>query len=451
MKQKKPNQKEGNNDINTKNNNNNNSKIFLYNMSSEHIANGNQNIYKNLKNKNILRPNLKNIDINNIDKKMKNQNENNKINSYNNEKTIFSKITEDLYINNMDNSKQKGNIIYLFDPTNFKEDNYNKLTVENYLYNCADKENSKNGKIIKEFIERKNKEQRFKKIGIDLEKFCKNSQYDNFKRLSNDCNNTKRTKSSRSPDQFLEDQKNLEEKHKNYINNLIKIHDKEISQCMKDRPTITKESERLASINKILNKSVHLKLYEEFHNKYQKERSNILLKKINLESIGNIKIVSETILENSKRLYKEYEKKKNFINENEINQLKNIKNLSTISFIDKRSNCIISKKFMNNYKNELKTTFNKNITENFDINFMDYLLFIYKIGLTEKNYNQIINYNKNVNNLIINNFDKNYKNEIDENQNNNLLSNRKKYKDENFQKINKNSQKIIKINTYTKS
>lgn len=46
--------------------------------------------------------------------------------------------------------------------TKLKDNNYNKLTVENYLFIRADKENSKNGKIIHEFIERKNKEQKYK-------------------------------------------------------------------------------------------------------------------------------------------------------------------------------------------------------------------------------------------------------------------------------------------------
>ena len=71
------------------------------------------------------------------------------------EKTIFSKITEDLYLDNK---------LYLqpkkayFDIGKANEDNYNKLTIENYLFTCADKENSKNNKIINDFLERKTKE-----------------------------------------------------------------------------------------------------------------------------------------------------------------------------------------------------------------------------------------------------------------------------------------------------
>ena len=87
---------------------------------------------------------------------------NNKINNIE-EKTIFSKITEDLYLDSLNNIKPKKNI---FDLNVKKDDNYNKLTVEKYLFTCADKENFKNKKIIDDFIERKNKEQLCKKISI---------------------------------------------------------------------------------------------------------------------------------------------------------------------------------------------------------------------------------------------------------------------------------------------
>ena len=80
------------------------------------------------------------------------------------EKTIFSKIAEDLYINSLKEKTLRKN---LFDINEIKDDNYNKLTVEKYLYSCADRENSKNKKIINSFIERKNREQICKKILIN--------------------------------------------------------------------------------------------------------------------------------------------------------------------------------------------------------------------------------------------------------------------------------------------
>ena len=80
------------------------------------------------------------------------------------EKTIFSKIAEDLYINCLNEKTLRKN---LFDINEIKDDNYNKLTIEKYLFTCADKENSRNQKIINSFIERKNREQICKKILIN--------------------------------------------------------------------------------------------------------------------------------------------------------------------------------------------------------------------------------------------------------------------------------------------
>lgn len=121
------------------------------------------------------------IKTNNNLKKEKNENQANvNINTYNDEKTIFSKIAEDLFVVNMDNLREKKNI---FGITKLKDDNYNKLTVKNYLFTSADKENSKNGKIINEFMKRKKKEQKYKKLGKISDKIGTNSNFGTFKML----------------------------------------------------------------------------------------------------------------------------------------------------------------------------------------------------------------------------------------------------------------------------
>ena len=135
------------------------------------------------------------------------------------EKTIFSKITEDLYLDNKLFLQPKK--VY-FDMSKIKEDNYNKLTTENYLFTCADKENSKNNKIINSFLERKTKELNNKKIGNDPEKDEKENLLE-IKAPYSDRKKEKKGKNlCRSPEQFLKEQKILEEKHKNYIDKLTK-------------------------------------------------------------------------------------------------------------------------------------------------------------------------------------------------------------------------------------
>ena len=306
-----------------------------------------------------------------------------KINN-NEEKTIFSKITEDLYLDSVNNIKQKKK---MNDFNKIKDDNYNKLTVENYLFTCADKENSKNQKIISDFIERKNKEQICKKIAINQKSSSKNVE-SSQKKHSTDY---KRIKRSRSPEQFLDDQKVLEKRHKNYMDKLVKIHNEEINLRIKDRPTISKESERLANLNKNNNKDIHIKLYEEFNlrkkNIEEKNKNAFTSSECGTGANKKLKLDNEQILENTKRLYKEYEKKIMAINENQTKQLNEIKNLSSYSLINKNSNSLILKRFINIYKNVLHILFNKNISDNFDFAFGDFLLFIYKLGLVDKDYN----------------------------------------------------------------
>lgn len=67
----------------------------------------------------------------------------------NKERTIFSKITENLYLNTLNNRK-RNKIIY--DINKIKDDSYNQLTVENYILTCTNKESPYNKKIINDFI-----------------------------------------------------------------------------------------------------------------------------------------------------------------------------------------------------------------------------------------------------------------------------------------------------------
>ena len=107
------------------------------------------------------------------------------------------------------------------------------------------------------------------------------------------------------------------------------------------------------------------------------------------ELVSNKKLDNEQIIQNSKRLYKEYEKKNNYFRENQIKKLKDIKNMSTSSVINKNSKEIISKRFINIYKNVLNDLFNKDISDDFNMAYEDFLLFAYKLGFVNKNYDDI--------------------------------------------------------------
>ena len=358
------------------------------------------------------------------------------------EKTIFSKITEDLYLDNKIYLKPKK--IY-FDISKANEDNYNKLTIENYLFTCADKENSKNNKIINNFLERKTKEQNNKKIGSDPEK----DDSENFMEIKGLYSDRKKEKTvkynGRSPEQFIKEQKILEEKHKEYIDNLVKKHHEEEKIFIKDRPTISKQSEKLANMKKSGNKDIHIKLYEEYNIKKQKKEERYK-NEYSLNANNKYKkLKHEDVMKNVKRLHQENEIRKKTLNESKLKYLSEIKNRSAVSLIEKKSNVIIYKRLINDYKTLIKSLFNKNISDNFDMAYSDYLVFIYKLGLVEKDYNiydkkQENNIYITTGNNLVKNFENKYNNFDTERFNNNNIKNKILF-----------SQNILKRNTYSRS
>ena len=352
------------------------------------------------------------------------------------EKTIFSKITEDLYLDNKLYLKPKK--VY-FDISKAKEDNYNKLTIENYLFTCADKENSKNNKIITNFLERKTKEQNNKKIGSDPEK----DDLENLKEINSDRKKETGIRHiTRSSEQFIKEQKIMEERHKVYLDKLVKKHIEEEKNSIKEKPTINKQSKKIANSKKSGNKDIHLKLYEDYNIKKQKLEEKNKNEWI-LRENKNKKIFNEEVKQNINKLYKDYEKRKNNVKEKKIKKLNDIKNMSAVSLIEKKSNIIINRKLINIYKEVIKSLFNKNISENFYMDFSEYLSFIYKLGLVDKDYNNEESEKKNLN-IITNNsllkiFDDKINN-IESEYSNKFIKNKIIF-----------SQNILKRNTFAKS
>ena len=364
-----------------------------------------QKIEKTIESNNIEKSSNNNMFKPAQDVSNSNMNENEK-EVINEDKTIFSKIAEDIYLDNRSYLMPKK--LY-FDISKAEEDNYNKLTIENYLFTCADRENSKNNKIISSFLERKTKEQNNKKIGSDPEKDDLENLAEIKGNVFSESKKDKLKKNNyRSPEQFIKEQKILEEKHKEYINKLIKLHHEESKNTIKDRPTISKKSEIIANMKKggnKNNKEIHMKLYEDFNIKKQKKEEIINnAKKLSDNKFKKLK--REEIIQNSKRLYQDYAKRKNTYNENNIKQLKDIMSMSAVSLIEKKSNIIIFKKLINKYKDEINSIFNKNAWDKFELNYNDYLKLIFKIGCVEKDYN----YNDTKNNEIKNPLNNNNKN-----------------------------------------
>ena len=237
----------------------------------------------------------------------------------------------------------------------------------------------------------------------------------------------------------------MEEKHKEYIDNLVKKHHEEEKIFIKDRPTISKQSEKLANMKKSGNKDIHIKLYEEYNIKKQKKEERYK-NEYSLNANNKYKkLKHEDVMKNVKRLHQENEIRKKTLNESKLKYLSEIKSRSAVSLIEKKSNVIIYKRLINDYKTLIKSLFNKNISDNFDMAYSDYLVFIYKLGLVEKDYNiydkkQENNIYITTGNNLVKNFENKYNNFDTERFNNNNIKNKILF-----------SQNILKRNTYSRS
>lgn len=307
------------------------------------------------------------------------------------DKTIFSKLSENLYKDNKNYLLSRKDI---YDIDKGKEDKYNILTIEKYLVTCAKKENSKNNKVISEFIQRKKKENICKIIGIEVDKSDSIPLHDHFKEASMNYKKIQlaQGKNIRSKEQFLDDQKFMEEKHKKLMKHLIEINNKEINKTLKEHPTITKHSEKLANIHKVSNKDIYVKLYEEAKNKNKSDYEKF-------KDIKSKKLNYNKIKANTQRLYEDYEKRKAKLNENEEKKKENVKIMQKLALMGPNSNQIIHKKLIKIYKVEYASFFQKNISEKIDISFDKYLTFIFRLGLIGISFNeeQFLNSSKNKN------------------------------------------------------
>ena len=388
---------------------------------------------------------------------LQNLDDNNNINSYyTSKKSIFSKISENLYNSCKANLSTSNKILH----NKTEEVNYNKLTEYKYLLTAADKENYQNNKISHNYtklnLKNNNKFRKFlnRNNNLSSKNFFSEGNNETLKSSSKIIN-----KKIRTPKEFWEDQKKYKQKQQKHIEKITNEQNKIFNQSMKNKPTISYDSRRIA--NELKNneeKNVFYKLYKDF-SKRQKNKEEMRKKSFKeynsgLGIISNKKLSKILIKQNSDRLYKEYLQKESFIKENERKQNNKLKIMALTKYMNKNSNIILFSKFLNKYKNILISEFNKTIEDEFEINFDEYLKIIMHLGIInnddilllkkEAKKNKIYNIKLKFQNISHlwknkNNYSYTYiKNKQNKKDNNNL-----KYKNKNEYKLIKESWKII--------
>ena len=301
-------------------------------------------------------------------------------------KTVFSKLTQVMFETQKSNELlSKKNIVNLdLEGT----DDYNKLTEDNFLHNY-DAKPKENNKVISEFLERKKNEQISKRIKMEKKKESISEVLKDLKRMNTLTDRNRSFRSSRTMFKFLQDQKNLEEKHNMLLKkNEIMQKEKENLQ-IRDRPQLNEGT--LNIINKRLknkDEDIHLRLYNNFNEKKKKEEEKEKEKSY-LSKHKEKKTFIKKIEETSDRLFNEYKNKKKRMEEFEFMKENQYKQKNWSFIVNRNSNEIIFNKIYKKMENAFNSIFSKKINEEFDISYDDYLKLLFHIGFTKKNYFEI--------------------------------------------------------------
>ena len=116
-------------------------------------------------------------------------------------KSVFIYLSEDIYTKFKSKPNKEVRDIY-----KTEEDAYNKMTSDPYIQTCENKENNKNKKIVQQCLDRKAKEDIFKKIGIECDRNRIKKKLHDPKRAFSVTDRNNNLKSTRTLSQFLRDQ-----------------------------------------------------------------------------------------------------------------------------------------------------------------------------------------------------------------------------------------------------
>ena len=304
-------------------------------------------------------------------------------------KSAFSKISEIMYQKSKEEKfpKKKEK-----DLQKDGEERYDKFTEEAYLLAQANKSNRENKKIINEFLERMKKEELADKVGIESDKEKENEleSFQDNKRSSVVTDRNISFKSKRAFNEFLEDQKEKEEKHQEHLKTNEKEYKDKLDSNILDKPVLTEETIKIANKGKRNgNIGIHQRLYDEYNEiKLKKEKTE--KEKLNMNKREEKKIPKINIKKNVERLFVEYEEKKKRMNENIMKKEKEMRNKSSNRSSSKASNQIVFKRFKKILENAIKTILDKNLDEKFEVNFSNFTKLLYKINFTTKNYFEVL-------------------------------------------------------------
>lgn len=305
-------------------------------------------------------------------------------------KSIFSKISETILQNEKNEMILNKKILNL---EKINEDNYNQLTEELYLHSKAYNPSNINNKIITEFLKRKKREEILKKIKIENDSNNMSQTLKDLKRSNTLTDRNRSFKSTRTFKEFLQDQKNKEERHLFLLKKNAILQKERINLNIRDRPLLNEESKKLINKSVRDKMDIHQRLYQDFNDKRKREEEKEKEKEYLFKNKEK-KMSKKKIEENSNRLFNEYKYKRNRNDEIKNRRLKEMKNL-TFNSVSKNSNDIIFRKLIQKLIDSIKNLYGKKIEDDFELNYNDFLKLLYNISFLSKNYSELINKSNN--------------------------------------------------------
>ena len=300
---------------------------------------------------------------------------NNNVYNIDNSKTIFTKLTEEMFDN-------------LYSPSKKSKYVYDSFINEQFLSKYSEKFNDKNNRIVNNFMERICKETEKKRLGIITQE--KNEHIKpppgRMTTYGGHRDGDTHRLTSGNKENFISEQKKFVEKKNKKINELKSKLFKEENKNIRNIPQICNKSREMS---KTKTKNVFDKLYEDNQHKFKKTALLLPKDKFNKTTTGNesrrnasakTRMNKEEIEISVDKLHRGFSQSKK--------QIKIDKNSNkSFELTSKSSNELLAQKFLKNYDLESNKMFNYTSDTNHSILFIDFVKFLFHLGFVVKEYN----------------------------------------------------------------
>ena len=293
-----------------------------------------------------------------------------------NSKTIFTKLTEEMF-DNLKSNRKKNNYVY------------DSFINEQFLSKYSEKFNDNNKNIVNDFVNRNVKDSNRKKLGVVEQRKKDSARTEKTKKplITNPTTNNKTTKKKK--DEFFTEQKNFMEMKQKKLNDMKNKLFKEEKQNIRNKPLINSKSIDIINRKnrfgkKELSRSVFDKLYDD-RTKYKK--SALMLQKDNSSrSVAQKRIKSAEPRVNNDSINRLHLGESPYKKKTPVFETQSEVDLTSTS-----SNTLLIQKILRNIDIEFNRMFNSTSETNFKVNINQFMSLLHSLGFIHKKYSNETN------------------------------------------------------------